>query len=145
MSEKQPFYHKGLRFECQKDCSKCCGGAPGYVWLHKDDVKRISNFLNLTEDEFIDQYTKLVDQRLSLIDVESDNWNCIMLKEGRCSIYNVRPMQCRTFPFWYQNLESDYYWEETVEECPGIGKGRLYSQPEIESIALGDETIDSIK
>lgn len=143
--EPQPFYKQGVRFECQKDCSRCCGGTPGYVWLDAEDVVRISRFMELPVPEFIAKYTKDVDGELSLRDIEEDNWNCIMLKEGRCSIYDVRPMQCRTFPFWYYNLSSKKRWDRMAQDCPGVGKGRMYSRVEVEKICSEDETIDSIK
>lgn len=139
------FYEEGLCFECQKDCSKCCGGSPGYVWLTKENITNISAHLKITESEFIANYTKKVGDDLSLVDLEEDNWNCIMLKNGKCSIYEVRPLQCRTYPFWYQNLDSKKTWVEEKEACPGIGKGKRYTFEEIESIADGAETIDSIK
>lgn len=68
-----------------------------------------------------------------------------MLKEGKCTIYEVRPLQCRTYPFWHQNLINQKIWDKEKDHCPGIGKGRRYTKEEIESIADGEETIDSIK
>ena len=139
------FYGNGLKFECQKDCAKCCGGSPGYVWLNQHNIETISAHLNISEDEFLIKYTKKVGENISLIDLEEDNWNCIMLKNGKCSIYESRPLQCRTYPFWHQNIEHPTVWKEEKEACPGIGKGKVYTSDEIESIADGRETIDSIK
>lgn len=143
--EDRPFYEAGLRFECKKDCSRCCGGSPGYVFMDEDEQKAIEDHLGLDHPQFLEEYTKQVGERISLRDLEEDNWNCIMLKDGKCSVYEVRPLQCRTFPFWAQNIFTRREWEETAQECPGIGTGRLYSEEEIESIAMGDETIDSVK
>ena len=140
-----PFAPQGLRFECKKDCSACCGGGPGYVWLEEGDITAISEFLALSREEFLSRYTKEVKDRISLIDIEEDNWNCVMLKNGRCTIYNQRPIQCRTYPFWIQNILSEENWEETAEECPGVGAGRLYTVDEISRIAQEECTIDSIK
>lgn len=139
------FYSKGLQFECQKDCSKCCGGSPGYVWLNEQNIEDIRHTLGISREEFLLQYTKRVGDGISLIDLEDDNWNCIMLKDGKCSIYDVRPLQCRTYPFWHQNLEHKLSWAVEKESCPGIGKGRVYQPDEIEAIADGSETIDSVK
>jgi Fe-S-cluster containining protein len=139
------FYDKGLCFECQKECSGCCGGSPGYVFIDDEEIERISKVLNISVDHFLLNYTKKVGKRVSLIDLEHDNWNCVMLKEGRCTIYNDRPLQCRTYPFWPQNLGSRDIWEEEKEHCPGIDKGRRFSAEEIEDISCGIKTIDSVK
>lgn len=32
----------------------------------------------------------------------------------------ARPTQCRTFPWWPQNLISDYDWQLAARECEGI-------------------------
>lgn len=139
------FYDKGLCFECQKDCSGCCGGSPGYVFINAEDVERLAGKLNISQDDFILNYTKSVGDRLSLLDLEHDNWNCVMLKNGRCTVYNERPMQCRTYPFWPQNLSSEAVWEEEKSHCPGIGKGHRFSHDDIEDISCGIQTIDSVK
>ncbi|MBF0196749.1 MAG: YkgJ family cysteine cluster protein [Planctomycetes bacterium] len=144
-TKQTPHYERGLAFECQKDCCDCCGGGPGYVWLEDEDVSKITKHLGISEDEFLQKYTKDVDGRLSFKDLKEDNWNCIMLKNGRCTIYELRPIQCRTYPFWAQNIISADAWQETKEECPGIGKGRVYSIDEILSIVREEKTIDTIK
>lgn len=141
----KPFYEKGLRFECKKDCAKCCGGSPGYVFMTEEEIVNIHQHLGISREAFISQYTKSVDDRISLRDIESDNWNCIMLKNGKCSIYEVRPLQCRTYPFWGRNLISAEEWEEVKQECPGVGEGRLFSIDEIEDISDGIRTVDSVK
>ncbi len=141
----KPFYANGLRFECKKDCSRCCGGAPGYVWITEKEVLSIAEFMKISVEEFVEGYTKTVMDRLSLLDLEDENWNCVMLKDGKCSIYEGRPRQCRTYPFWPNNLVSEETWEDEKIECPGIGKGRFFSRAEIDSIAMGNDTIDSVK
>ena len=69
---------------------------------------------------------------------EKSNLDCILWslsqganKEGGCSVYKERPLQCRAFPFWPSILDSKEYWEATAESCPGIGKGNLYSYDKI--------------
>jgi hypothetical protein len=58
-------------------------------------------------------------------------------------IYPVRPLQCRTYPFWFQNLRSEKKWRLTGTACPGIGQGRRYSKDEI--LALLQLTIDGLE
>lgn len=127
------FYEKGLRFECQC-CNYCCSTEPGYVLLGEDDVSRMSSSLGMDRNGFIDAYCRYVDmgafRMLSL--KEKDNYDCIFLCEKGCTVYNARPRQCMTYPFWAHVLESEETWNEEAKACPGIGKGRLHPKKEIE-------------
>ena len=131
MSE-QPWYHEGLRFKCTQ-CGDCCTGAPGYVWVNKEEIQAIADELEMDVEEFEDQYVRKVGIRKSLR--EFPNGDCVLLDtETRgCSVYAARPRQCRTWPFWDSNLKSEEAWEETCEACPGSGKGKLYKLEQIEA------------
>jgi Fe-S-cluster containining protein len=63
-------------------------------------------------------------ERLSL--KEKANFDCIFWDQS-CGVYQSRPLQCRTFPFWPSILESRSAWLETARSCPGIGKGEQHS------------------
>ena len=54
-----------------------------------------------------------------------------------CMVYPVRPRQCRTFPFWSENLKDAAAWEALRPGCPGIGEGRLFPSEEIRRIRMG--------
>lgn len=122
-------WHKdGLRFECQR-CGGCCGGAPGVVWLSKKEIKDISAYLGISQEQFAENYLRIINGRASLL--EYGNGDCVMYDNG-CKIYENRPRQCKTFPFWKSNLMKRAEWEEQKKTCPGIDKGKLYSSSEIE-------------
>lgn len=131
MNDK-PWYHKGLRFTCSQ-CGDCCTGAPGYVWVNKQEIAEMAAVLGETDiAEFERKYVRKVGIRKSL--VEFSNGDCVFLDESRkCQVYNARPRQCRTWPFWESNLKSPAAWEETCEVCPGSGQGKLHSIEVIES------------
>ncbi|MHC4196408.1 MAG: YkgJ family cysteine cluster protein [Planctomycetota bacterium] len=131
--QDKPWYANGLRFKCQRS-GNCCRGEPGYVWVTAKEVEAVSSYVNKTPGKFSDKYLRKVGRRTSL--VERPNGDCIMYSNG-CSIYEVRPKQCRTFPFWRTNLKTRGAWEELKESCPGVDKGRLYTTDEIEEI-LGE-------
>lgn len=58
-----------------------------------------------------------------------------MFLEGKqCSVYEARPTQCRTWPFWPENMDAKTWDEDVVSYCPGVGKGKLYSQSEIKKL-----------
>ena len=112
------WYKKGLRFGCTQ-CGQCCTGAPGYVWVSDEDIKRMAAFLKITDEEFIGKYTREIDGRLALLELPQ-SYDCIFLQEKKCLLYDARPKQCRTFPFWPENLVSQKAWDATARHCEGI-------------------------
>lgn len=134
---KKTWYGVGLHFECQK-CGRCCSGPqPGYIWVRKEEINLIADYLDIPVDELRKNYLKRVGFKTSIIE-EPSNKNCIFLEEKaggkRCSIYPVRPHQCRSWPFWPSNLKSADSWNRAAQKCPGINKGPLYSPEKIRKI-----------
>ncbi len=116
-----PWYQAGLRFECTQ-CGNCCSGGPGFVWLTDADIERIAAFLNLSVPAFTSRYVRLIGDQLGL--TEKPGYDCIFLNradgKSMCGIYPVRPMQCRTWPFWDMNLKSPDAWVRASGRCPGM-------------------------
>jgi len=53
---------------------------------------------------------------------------CIFLdSRGQCEIYAVRPVQCRTYPFWPEVVGSAAAWRSEARRCEGINRGRVVS------------------
>ena len=115
---KKPWYKKGLRFSCT-ECGQCCTGAPGYVWIQEDEIEKMADFLGIAKSEFIERYTRQVGERLSLLEFPR-SFDCIFLRGKKCLLYVSRPKQCRTFPFWPENLESEEAWDKASKRCEGI-------------------------
>ena len=132
MSEKK-FYENGLRFECQR-CSACCRHEPGYVFLTKKDLEALADEKCMSEEMFLNDYCRVINlgefNRVSL--VEKKNFDCIFWSEAGCEVYNARPVQCRTYPFWIHYLEDENDWKDLEKSCPGVGKGPVISKEEIE-------------
>ncbi|MBC7385390.1 MAG: YkgJ family cysteine cluster protein [Cryobacterium sp.] len=130
MTQKK-FYSEGLRFECQGS-GKCCTsrGAYGYVYLTRVDRKRFADFFKLSSVAFKREYCETTEGYLHL---RNPDKNCEFLEGTRCGVYEARPEQCRTWPFWPENLRAKGWSKEVSSFCPGIGKGRLYSEVEIEA------------
>jgi Fe-S-cluster containining protein len=91
----------------------------------------------MTPDELRRRYLRREGLRTTIIEHEETK-DCIFLRKiaGRklCAIYPVRPNQCRTWPFWSENLTNSDAWNEAARRCPGINRGKRYSFEEIEKI-----------
>ncbi|MCF7945761.1 MAG: YkgJ family cysteine cluster protein [Spirochaetia bacterium] len=126
------FYDEGLQFECQR-CSYCCRNEPGYVFLSSSDMQAIADFLGISEETFLNTYCKTISyNHFGFISLkEKTNNDCIFWREEGCAIYKVRPIQCRTYPFWANIIESQESWDNESNFCPGIGKGSIVKKKEI--------------
>jgi Fe-S-cluster containining protein len=123
------WYKDGLRFTCTR-CGKCCGGAPGYVWVNAEEIRGIAEYRGEPVEELRDRFTRLIGIRRSLR--EKPDGECVFYdKTAGCTVYPARPRQCRTWPFWATNVKTPENWEHTCEICPGSGHGELISAEEI--------------
>ncbi|MBI2194349.1 MAG: YkgJ family cysteine cluster protein [Planctomycetes bacterium] len=124
------WYSRGLRFRCTR-CGNCCTGFPGFVWVDAESIGVIAAYLKLSVEGFSRRFVRRAGDRLSL--VERDNYDCVFWDKDRgCTIYPVRPAQCRTFPFWPEHLAAEANWESVRDRCPGAGQGKRYSAEEIQ-------------
>ena len=128
---KSPWYGDGLAFTCTR-CGDCCTGAPGYVWVTIDEMRRIAEFRGETVESFAERFVRLVDDRFSLI--EKPGGDCIFWdKQAGCTVYDARPDQCRAWPFWPENLATRRAWGRVCEVCPGAGRGHVHTIAEIQA------------
>lgn len=132
-AESGPWYRGGLSFQCT-GCGNCCSGpASGFVWVNDEEIQSLANKLGMTDtDAFERKFVRRVGNRKSL--VEYSDGDCIFLDPGSrsCIVYESRPSQCRTWPFWSSNLASPAAWGKAAQSCPGCNQGRLYSLKEID-------------
>jgi Fe-S-cluster containining protein len=130
----EPWYADGLRFTCT-GCGNCCTGGPGYVWVNQAEIDALAARLGIAVGEFERKYVRQVGIRRTLAELK--NYDCVFLdaKTRHCTVYEDRPRQCRTWPFWDSNLASPEAWQRTCEACPGSGRGKLYSLETIQEQA----------
>lgn len=116
--EKDSFPYSFNLKACEECEANCCSGESGYIYFTKNEGEEIAEFLEISLDEFLKNYTHRVNNRYSIKEYKANGvYNCIFLNGNRCEIYSVRPKQCRTFPFW------DYYKNRVDElkvECIGV-------------------------
>lgn len=86
----------------------------------------------LSVAEFESKYVHRVRGIRSLKERKTEHGrDCIFLDresqpgKALCSIYEVRPQQCRTWPFWPENLRSEGAWARAARGCPGMNEGTL--------------------
>ena len=155
--EMGPFYARGLHFSCVK-CSACCRFEEGFVFLSEKDAFKLSAFLNIEYYSFIKTYCRWIpainsesfgapvgvlggntsgnpnkgqNKKFELSLKEKYNKDCIFWaaepNEG-CTVYEVRPLQCRAYPFWSSVLRDKSNWEMNASHCPGMDKGLFHSK-----------------
>ena len=93
--------------------------------------------LGIALEAFIERYThdmgvEILGRRRSLNEVVTEHGHdCVFLDRAStpgkalCSLHDARPSQCRTYPFWPENLKSPRAWQRTSRLCEGIGQGPL--------------------
>jgi len=157
-----------IRFKCQRCGSCCHHKRPlefddlipaeqiedfwrssNLIYLTEKDVHAISNRTGMRPPDFVDTlydysecYVKIEDGgRKVILDLpvmrSKEDTTCVFYQEG-CSIYSVRPIACRLFPFRVE--------EETLSNgdillnisynptCPGIGKGKMVDRKKLEGL-----------
>lgn len=131
VKSKKIWYSDGLRFECTQ-CGACCSGEPGYVWVDEAEIAAMAGEMEMSVDAFETKFVRNLGYDKSL--VEYPDGDCILLdpETRKCTVYQSRPIQCRTWPFWDSTIRNKKDWKETCEVCPGAGKGKLYTFEEIE-------------
>ncbi|MGZ8547868.1 MAG: YkgJ family cysteine cluster protein [Sulfuricurvum sp.] len=105
---------------CASCGGNCCTGESGYIFVSVTEIAAIAKLLEMNERDFRRDYLRKEGFRFSLKEKRVDSsYDCVFFNrlQNGCSIYQARPLQCRTFPFW------DYFRhriDELKAECPGI-------------------------
>lgn len=126
------WWHDGVRFECQGS-GRCCvsRGAYGYVYVTLEDRRRIAKLLGVSTSVFTRKYCE---KEAGIWKLRDFTASCRFLEGNRCGIYEARPTQCRTWPFWPETMGAKAWSREVAAYCPGVGKGRVWGRAEIERL-----------
>jgi len=132
-------YENGIKFQCQGSANCCVSrGSYGFVFLSKKDLLKLAKCFKVSLIDFKKNYCHITNGFVHLKEIRS-NGECIFLKNKKCSIYKYRPTQCRTWPFWPENMNVKKWNTDVVNFCPGIGKGKLISKKKIDKLVKIDE------
>jgi len=96
-------------FKC-KGCGECCK-IDGFIHVNKTDIKRFAAYFGISIHEFKDKYTRNAVGWGTVL-IGGREGPCVFLKDGKCSAYQARPVQCRTFPYWDMLTSDPDEWEE---------------------------------
>lgn len=96
------------RFQCQR-CNQCCT-KPGFVYLEKEEPKKIADYLGVDEFSFVNEHCEVVERTHIVLKKNADE-SCIFLDEKGCKIHPVKPRQCLDFPIKWRTPNSFNYCE----------------------------------
>jgi Fe-S-cluster containining protein len=121
-------YPSAVRFHCIK-CGMCCGDTKEknrHVLLLRTEADQIAK---ATLQPIFKFAVKIKDQTPYSYEMKKrEDGKCVFLENDRCTIYSLRPLICRFYPFELKVLHNRKYTFLYTEECPGINKGRLLSE-----------------
>ena len=83
---------------------------------------RISKFLGIAKNDFIAKYVKYLKHGTV---IKFINRSCPFMVNDICSIHEAKPVQCSSWPFWDDNMKSNYFKRNIAEFCEGA---RLYNE-----------------
>lgn len=105
---------------CEQCGGKCCTGESGLIWINDNEIAALAKYFGISYEDFKQKYLFLYNGKFSIKEKRfNDGYACVFFDENNknCSIYELRPTQCRSFPFW------DYFktnLKELKEECIGV-------------------------
>jgi len=129
---KDMWYDGGVHFEC-KQCGKCCGKS-GVVRFDVAEADTIARFFGIELSQFAKEYS--LTRYGAIFEMDTRN-GCPMLENNKCRIHTIKPAQCKTYPFWPENIESTTKWVMAAEECPGISN----DGPLVQTIDIEDKAV----
>jgi Fe-S-cluster containining protein len=103
---------EGVYYVCQR-CTACCKW-PGDVILEEGEAEKIAGFLEMEVDAFIQEHTKLSENRKHLSLNENPDHSCVWLDGKDCRLQEVKPGQCAGFP----NVWNFKGWRKWCEAMP---------------------------
>jgi Fe-S-cluster containining protein len=104
------------------------------VWFERNEGQAMAAALGLSLEAFLRRFARTIHGRWSLLERSGPRgMDCILLDrvsqpgKALCRVYQSRPAQCRTWPFWQGNLVSRDAWDRARDRtpCPGMDHGPL--------------------
>ena len=124
-------------FECIK-CGLCCSDTKEktrHILLLESEANTLSAQTCLSKQDFTEPISGKNPYCYEM--KKSREGKCFFLKDNQCSIYTLRPLICRFYPFElkFEQDKNQHVFYFTVE-CPGISKGKMMSRKDFEELFL---------
>ena len=106
--------------KCDECGGKCCVGESGYIWISEDEIRSLGEYLGYKIELIKEIFLEKFGNRYSIKEKPyKGGFACIFFdeKNKNCSIYEYRPNQCRSFPFW-EHFKRNF--KELERECIGV-------------------------
>jgi Fe-S-cluster containining protein len=96
----------------------------------------MASHLGISPEKFYRDYARELNGAWALQERQSKHgFDCVLLdrdaESGKalCAVYEDRPKQCSTWPFWWVNTRSKQDWKaaKSSTPCPGMDEGELIS------------------
>lgn len=107
-------------FVCKR-CGACCQGQ-STVSLGQEEVLNIANFLGLSVEKFLEDYT--VKKGKNRLEMKVVNNHCIFFDEKNkvCLIHPVKPKRCKEWPFPKAIWKDEENFRIIKESCLGLSE-----------------------
>ena len=110
-----------------------------YVYVSNEEIEKVSDFLGLSRAWFKRRYLLRLPEEGWVLAV-SDDETCVFLgADKRCTIYEVRPVQCLSYPYWPEVVLRKSDWKRESRRCEGIGQGKIVSKKKIAALLKQQE------
>ena len=128
-------YPVNIKFDCNR-CGLCCGDTKQKtrrIFLLEAEAKKIASHTSKQTTDFSweikDKFPYLYEMK------KTSEGKCIFLKDNQCSIYLLRPLICRFYPFElkFDEKKRMHNFDFTLE-CPGINQGKLIGEKDFKKL-----------
>jgi Fe-S-cluster containining protein len=109
---------------CEK-CTICCGDTENKVrsiLMLKIEAKQISQHTGKSIEQFAESVAEFEPYCFRM--KKTKDKKCVFLQGSLCTIYELRPLVCRFYPFELKNAGDGRHIFDYTSECPAIGKGQ---------------------
>jgi Fe-S-cluster containining protein len=136
-------YPASKKFECNK-CGLCCGDTKQktrHILLLETEAKKIAAHFSIL---ILDFSTEIKDKHPYVYEMKKTNeGKCVYLKDNQCSIYTLRPLICRFYPFELKfDKDKGLHNFDFTLECSGINQGKVLNEKDFKKLfALAQESL----